>query len=109
ELIAPPWRAHEMSTFYGLAKAINAVLISLTAVPVYLWARRVVSPWWALLAAGLVLVQTGLVLSGMRMSESASLPAFMFALFAIGIAVERGTLWTQALVLVALGVAYGVR
>lgn len=108
-LIAPAWLAHKMSTVYGLAKGINAVLISLTAVPVYLWARRVVSPWWALLAAGLVLVQTGLVLSGMLMSESASLPAFMFALFAIGLAVERGTLWTQALVVVALGLAYGVR
>ena len=108
-LIAPAWLAHRMSTVYGLAKAINATLVSLTAVPVYLWARRVVSPWWALLAAGLVLLQTGLVLSGMLMSESAALPAFMFAMFAIGIAVERATLWTQALVVVALAVAYGVR
>jgi hypothetical protein len=98
-----------MSTVYGLAKAINATLVSLTAVPVYFWARRVVSPCWALLAAGLVLLQTGLVLSGMLMSESAALPAFMFAMFAIGIAVERPTLWAQASVVVALTVAYGVR
>ena len=108
-LIAPAWLAHKMSTVYGLAKAINATLVSLTAVPVYFWARRVVSPWWALLAAGLVLLQTGLVLSGMLMSESAALPAFVFAMFAIGIAVERPTLWAQASVIVALTVAYGVR
>ena len=30
------------------------------------------------------------------MSESAALPAFVFAMFAIGIAVERPTLWAQA-------------
>ena len=108
-LIAPAWLAHKMSTVYELAKTINAVLVSLTAIPVYLWARRVVSPWWALLAAGLVLLETGLVLSGMLMTESASMPAFMLALFAIGIAVERPTPWTQAFVVVALAVAYGVR
>ncbi len=108
-LIAPAWLAHKMSTVYELAKAINATLVSLTAVPVYLWARRVVSPWWALLAVGLVLIQTGLVLSGMLMSESASIPAFMLALFAIGIAVERPTPWAQAVVVVAVAVAYGVR
>ncbi len=43
------------------------------------------------------------------MSESAALPAFVFAMFAIGIAVERPTLWAQASVVVALTVAYGVR
>lgn len=108
-LIAPAWLVHKMSTVYGLAKAINAMLVSLTAVPVYLWARRVVSSWWALLAAGLVLLLTGLVLSGMLMSENAALPAFTFALFAIGVAVERPTLWKQGLVLIALAVAYEAR
>ncbi len=108
-LIAPAWLAHKMSTVYGLAKAINATLISLTAVPVYLWARRVVSAWWALLAAALTLLLTGLVLSGMLMSENASLPAFMLALLAIGLAVERPTLWRQALVLVTIPLAYEVR
>jgi hypothetical protein len=108
-LIAPAWLAHKMSTVYGLAKAINATLISLTAVPVYLWARRVVSSWWALLAAGLVLLLTGLVLSGMLMSENAALPVFTFALFAVGLAVERPTLSRQALVLIALPLAYGAR
>lgn len=108
-LIAPAWLAHKMSTVYWLAKSINAMLVSLTVVPVYLWARRVVSPWWAVLAAGLVLLQTGLVLSGLLMSENASLPAFTFALFAIGIAVERATLGTQAGVVVAFAIAYGAR
>jgi hypothetical protein len=108
-LIAPAWLAHRMSTVYGLAKAINAVLISLTAIPVYVWARRVVSRWWALLAAGLVLLLPGLVLSGMLMSENASLPAFTLALVAIGLVVERPTLWRQALVVVTLPLAFEAR
>jgi hypothetical protein len=108
-LIAPAWLAHRMSTVFGLAKAINAVIVSLTAVPVYLWARRTVSPAWALVAAGLVLLMTGFVLSGMLMSENAALPVFVLALFAIGLAVEEPTLPRQGFVLVGLILAYAVR
>ena len=52
-LIAPAWLAHAMSTTFDLVKLINTTLVSLTAVPVYLWAKRVVSPWWSLVAAAL--------------------------------------------------------
>ncbi len=38
-LIAPAWLAHTMATVFGLVKAVNATLVSLTAVPVYLWTR----------------------------------------------------------------------
>jgi hypothetical protein len=84
-------------------------LVSLTAVPVYLWTRRVVSPWWGVVAAILVLLMTGLVLSGMVMSENAALPAFTVAVLAIALAVERPTAWRQVLVLVSLLVAYEIR
>lgn len=108
-LIAPAWLAHRMSTVFGLAKSINAVIVSLTAVPVYLWARRTVSPAWALVAAALVLLMTGFVLSGMLMSENAALPLFVLALFAISLAVEEPTLLRQAFVLIVLLLAYEVR
>jgi hypothetical protein len=108
-LIAPAWLAHRMSTVFGIAKAINAVIVSLTAVPTYLWARRTVSPAWALVAAALVLLLTVLVFSGMLMSENAALPVFVLALFAIGIAVEEPTLTRQAFVLAVLALAYGAR
>ena len=108
-LIAPAWLVHRMSTVFGLAKAINAVIVSLTAVPVYLWARRMVSPAWALVAAALVLLMTGFVLSGMLMSENAALPVFVLALFAIGLVVEEPTPLTQGVVLLALLLAYEVR
>ena len=41
-----------MTTTYGLAKAINAVLMTLAAIPVYLWAGRLVPRLYALLAGG---------------------------------------------------------
>src|SRR5215208_6350959 len=75
-LIAPAWLAHAMSTTFDLVKLINAALVSLTAAPVYLWAKRVVSPWWSLVAAALVLLLPGFVLSGMAMCENAALPTF---------------------------------
>jgi hypothetical protein len=108
-LIAPAWLVHTMSTTFDLVKLINATLISLTAVPVYLWAKRLVSPWWSLVAAALVLLLPGLVLSGMLMSENASLPTFTFAVFVIALAVEQPRLWRQGLVVVALVLAYWAR
>ena len=40
-LISPAWLAGSMHTTYLLAKAINAVLMSLVAIPVYLWGSRI--------------------------------------------------------------------
>jgi hypothetical protein len=108
-LIAPAWLAHTMATVVGLVKLINATLISLTAVPVYLWARRMVSQWWALVAAALVLLMAPVVLSGMLMSESVALPAFTLAVFAIGLAIEDPTPRRQGLLAVTLVLAYGTR
>ena len=34
---------------------MNALFFALSAIPVYLLARRLVSPWWSVLAAGLSL------------------------------------------------------
>lgn len=108
-LISPAWLVHTMSTTFDLVKLINATLMSLTAAPVYLWAKRVVSPWWSLVAAALVLLLPSFVLSGMLMSENASLPTFTFAVFAIALAVEEPKLWRQGLVVVALVLAYVAR
>ena len=40
-----------MPVTYGIAKTLNSVIMGLTAVPVYLWARRLVSPMLSLVAA----------------------------------------------------------
>jgi hypothetical protein len=94
-LISPAWLFHPMSTTYGLAKAINAVAMTVVVVPLYLWARRLVSPPYALVAVGLVLLMPSFVYTGMLMTENAFLPAFVLAAFAFALALERPTLLRQ--------------
>ena len=60
-LISPAWLAHPMGTTYGLAKAINVVVMTATAIPLYLWARRVVTPVFALLTVALTLLMPSFV------------------------------------------------
>ena len=55
-LIAPAWLADSTATAYGLAKVINALLMTLAAVPMYFWARRLVRPELALALLALVLL-----------------------------------------------------
>lgn len=108
-LIAPAWWAGSIATSYGLAKVIGAIVMSLVAVPVYLWGRRLVSPLAGLAAAGLTLCLPWFVLTGTLMTETAFFPAFVLALFAIALALERPTLGRQALVGATIGVATAVR
>jgi hypothetical protein len=108
-LIAPAWLADSMGTTYFLAKAVGAAAMSLTALPVYLWGRRVASPAYALVAAVLSLLLPAFFYSGLLMTEAAFLPAFVLAAYALALALERPTLARQLLALAAVAVAVGVR
>jgi hypothetical protein len=108
-LLAPAWFAHSMSTTYALAKGITASAMALTPIPVYLWARRLVTPVHALLAAALTLLLPALFYSGVLMTEGAFLPAFMLAVFAIAVSLERPTLFHQLAALAAIVLAVSIR
>jgi hypothetical protein len=108
-LIAPAWLADPVSTAYRLAQGINAVLMVAAAVPVYFWARRLMSPLQALLPVGLVLLMPAQIYSGMLMTENGFLLAALLTTFLMALALERPTLVRQALVLAAIGVTYFVR
>ncbi|MEX0817399.1 MAG: hypothetical protein WD027_08125 [Gaiellales bacterium] len=108
-LISPAWLAGSMETTFGIAKAINAVLMTLGAVPVFFWARRLVPLPYALTAALLVLLLPAFVMTGLLMTENAFFPAFLLALFAIAVALERPTLLRQGAALGALALALGMR
>jgi hypothetical protein len=108
-LIAPAWLADPMETAYGLARFINVVVMSLTAVVVYVWGKRLMSTGWAVLAAGLVLLMPTFIYTGMLMTENAFYPTFVGACFAIALALERPTLFRQALPLAAIGLTFFVR
>jgi Dolichyl-phosphate-mannose-protein mannosyltransferase len=108
-LIAPAWLWHSMETTYALAKGIGASAMTLVAIPVYLWARRLVGPWHALLAAVLTLLLPAFFYSGVLMTEAVFLPAFVLACLAIARMLERPTLARQLAALAAVALAFGIR
>jgi hypothetical protein len=108
-LIAPAYLAKSVATAYGLAKAINVVLMTLAAVPVYLWARRLVPIGLALVAAALTLLLPGMLYSGTLMTENGFFPAFVLAAWLLALTLERPTLLRQALLLGAMLLVAGIR
>jgi hypothetical protein len=108
-LIAPAWLADPVSTAYRLAQTVNVVLMLLAVVPVYFWARRLMSPAQALVPVVLVLLMPAQIYSGMLMTENAFFVSVVTSFFLIALTFERPTLLRQALVLLAIGVAYFVR
>jgi hypothetical protein len=108
-LISPAWLAHPMGTTYALAKAINVILMTATAIPVYLWARKLVAPVFALVAVALTLVMPAFIYTGMLMTENAFLPAFVLAAFAIALVLERPTLARQLAAFGSILLAVAIR
>jgi hypothetical protein len=109
-LIAPAWLVAEaQSTAYFLAKTINVGLGLTALMVVYIWARRLTTGGYALLAAGLTALMPSLLYAGTLMSENGFLPAFLLAALLIALALERPTLWRQAFVFGAIGLAAFIR
>jgi hypothetical protein len=108
-LIAPAWLAQSVETAYGVARALNVLMMVLAAVPVYLWGRRLMSPGYAALASVLVVLMPSLFFTGMLMTENAFFTAFVTTSLAIALTLERPTVLRQGLVLVAIGLTSMVR
>lgn len=95
---------------YAALKALQALVVSLTAVPVYLWSRSLVRRRsLALVPAALTLTLPGLAYSGLVMTEVAFLPTVLLAAWAIARALERPTLARQALLVGAILLATATR
>lgn len=90
---------------YDAARVLQALAMSATAVPVFLWGRRLMSEWWALLAAALTLTIPGLVYSGLLMTETLFLPVMAVAAWAAAEMLARPTRRAQALLVVAVAAA----
>jgi hypothetical protein len=109
-LLAPSWALfHDVAVAYDVAKVINAMLLGLTAVPVYFLGRRFVDERSALVAAALSVCIPSLLYAGTLMTEVALYPAFALALLAIAVAVERPTPISQLAALAAIAIAIGVK
>lgn len=94
---------------YSALKATNVLLVSLTAVPVFLMARRLMAPIWAAAAAGLALALPGFAFAGLVMTESAFFPAVALAALLMMRAIEQPTWAWQLLALAGVGLAAAIR
>ena len=101
--------AGSVDSAYDWFKAANALLFALTAIPVYLLARRLVSGWWAVLAAALAIAIPSSISVATVMTESLSYVATAWALYAIMLALERPSVLRQLAVLGATAVAFLTR
>lgn len=90
-------------------QALQALLMSATAVPVYFWARPAAGPPWAMLAAVLTVLIPGLVYSGLLMSETLYYLAATLVVWALAGCLQSPTLSRQGLLLGALGLALATR
>ena len=109
-LIAPAYGAFDnLVDAYGAAKATNAVVMSLAAIPTYLLARRVTGMWLALLGAVIAVAVPSMAYTGTMTTESLFYPvALGFAVVLVRYLERPGYAWLAALV-VALAVAFATR
>ena len=108
-LVSPAWLATSVGTAYAVAKVLNVLLMTLAAIPFFLWARRLVRPVLALLATLLVLLLPAVLYANMIMTESAFLPAFLLWILLAARALERPTPLRQVLAIVSIGLPVAIR
>jgi hypothetical protein len=109
-LLSPAYAIHDaVPSAYAAMKSMNALVMSLAAVPAYALARRLVSPGLALLAALLAVAVPSMLYTGTLMTENAFYPAFLLAAYALVVALERPTALNQLLLLGACLLAFATR
>lgn len=87
---------------YQGIKVVNAVLMSLSVVPVYAIGRFVLSRRLALAAAGLMAVAPLMYYTALGMSENLAYPLFLLSVWAMLAALRRPSLRNDALLLVSI-------
>src|SRR5919106_163371 len=108
-LVGLPFVWGDLQDAVRAVQFIQALVMSLTAVPVYLWARPLAGARWALVAAGLTVLIPGLTYSSLLMSEALYYPVAVVMLWALAGCLQNPTLARQALFLAALVMALATR
>ncbi len=109
-LIAPAWRLFAaVPRAYAAAKDIDSVVMSLSAVPAYLLARRLLRPGLSLVVAALSVAIPSLLYTGMLMTENVFYPIFLVVCLVLVLMLEQPTWRRQVGLLVLCGVAYATR
>jgi hypothetical protein len=103
------WLSSGLEAAYPWFKVVNALFWALTAIPVYLLARRLVSSWWGVLAAGLSVAIPSSISVATVMTESMAFLAAAWAIYATMLALERPTMLRQLGLLAAIAAAFVTR
>ena len=108
-LLAPAWLLDDVERAYAAARVVNALLVSLAAVPAFVLARRFVDHRSALFVSAFAVFVPSTALASVLMTENAFYVVFLASVAAIAATLERPTLGRQLVVLGAIGVAYATR
>lgn len=101
-LVSPAWAAFTaIPDAYAAAKGINALAMSLAAVPAYLLARRVLGRGHAFLVAALTVAVPSMLYTGVLMTENAFYPLFLCSALALVAYLETPG-WKRALLVLAV-------
>jgi uncharacterized membrane protein YjfL (UPF0719 family) len=108
-LVGLPLTLDDRATGLVLAQGLQALAMSLVAVPVYLWGKRLAGPGWGLVAAALAVLPPALWYGGLLMTEALYYTTLTAALFALARMFETPTLERQGLFALMLSLAAAVR
>lgn len=104
-----PLAVGSLARGYASLKLLQALVVSLAAVPVFVYARRLMPNGYALLAAAITVSSPLLLYSGFVMTEVLYYPLAAFAVLAIARAVATAALRDQAVALVLVAAAVATR
>lgn len=99
-----PWKVA-----YGFMRAVDAVMLTSTLVPTYFLTRELASHRRAMAAAALVALMPAMGYGPLLMNDNLFLPAVMFGVWLIYVAVLRPTFANRLLAGIACGVAFHVK
>ncbi len=108
-LVGLPFALFGIGGGYEALKVLQAATMSLTAVPVYLWGRSLMSQRLALAAAALTLAVPGLAYAGFIMTEVAFYPLVCLSAWAMARTLAEPTLDRQAVLLGTILVVFATR
>jgi Dolichyl-phosphate-mannose-protein mannosyltransferase len=104
-----PLSVLDLATGYDLVHGLQALAMSLAAVPVYLWSRSLVSRRSAFVAAALAVAVPGMTYAGLLMTEVLFYPLLVLATWAAAETIARPTPRTQALLVLAVAAVAATR
>ena len=109
-LLSPLWALFDdVAAAYTAARLLNALLISATAIPVYLLARSFVDTKRALVVAGLSVSIPSMLYAGLLLTEVALYPAFALAVALMTRSLMRPSSARQIAALGAIALACSIK